>query len=61
MLFVYGILFSFSRECVPVDLTMVYAREFVPFARVCMSFCIAGFQLVLQACLAFFDLYNTYI
>jgi hypothetical protein len=23
--------------------------------------CIAGFQLVLQACLALFDLYNSYI
>jgi len=40
---------------------MVYARESVPFAWICMSFCIAGFQLVLQACLALFDLYNTYI
>jgi hypothetical protein len=61
MLFVYGILFPFSRECVPVDLTMVYAKESVPFAWICMSFCIAGFQLVLQAYLALFDLYNTYI
>jgi hypothetical protein len=61
MLFVYGNLFTFSRESVPVDITMVYARESLPFVWICMSFCIAGFQLVLQACLALFDLYNTYI
>jgi hypothetical protein len=56
MLFVYGILFPFSRESVPADLTVVFAREYVPFAWICMSFCIADFQLVLQACLALFDL-----
>jgi hypothetical protein len=32
MQFVYGILFPFSREFVPVDLSMVCSREPVPFA-----------------------------
>ena len=59
-----------SRELVPVDLglsvpqarlAMVCSREPIPFAWICMSFCITGFQLVLQACLAIFYLYNTYI
>jgi len=59
-----------SRELVPVDLglsvpqarlAMVCSREPIPFAWICMSICIAGFQLVLQACLAIFYLYNTYI
>jgi hypothetical protein len=33
---------------------MVCSREPIPFAWICMCFCIAGFQLVLQACLAIF-------
>jgi hypothetical protein len=33
---------------------MVCSSEPIPFAWICMCFCIAGFQLVLQACLAIF-------
>jgi hypothetical protein len=42
-------------------LALVYSRESVPLDWICMSICTAGFQLVLQACLAFFEIYNSYI
>jgi len=44
-----------------VGLALVYSSEFVPLDWICMSICTAGFHLVLQACLTFFDLYNFYI
>ena len=54
---VYSLYFLF---CKLVLLWFVQGSLFPLHGFVC-PFCIAGFQLVLQVCLALFDLYNTYI